>query len=355
MRVLLDCRMATWTGVGRYTVGIARALARREDIELVQLVMRGDQPPSPDADAVYASKPVLSLAGPREFGRIVRGVAPDITHSAQYPVPSPAAHPLVVTLHDLIPLAIPDSMPSALRREIYRRLNLRAVGRADHIITDSSATALDVVRYLGAPSDKVTSIPLAADDFARGPIAPDLPLGITAPYILCVSNAKPHKDVASLLAAFSSFAEEHPHHRLVLVGVADPAFVTARVSSAHLRGSITLTGRVTDDQLRALYSSCEMFVFPSRYEGFGLPPLEAMHLGAPVITSSATSLPEVVGEAAYLFEPGDVAALAKAMTALADDPLERQRLSDAGRARAATFSWDATAARTVDVYRKALR
>lgn len=353
MRVLLDCRMADWTGVGRYTVSIARALARRDDIELTQIVMAGAEPPAPGARVVTAARSVLSIAGAREFARIVHDVSPDITHAAQYPVPLPARRPLVVMLHDLIPIRITGSMPSAARRAVYVALNRRAVRHADRIVVNSEATKADIVYLLGAPPSKIRPIPLAADDFAQGPIGV-LPAVVESPYILCVSNTKPHKDVATLIAAFKAFAADHPDHRLVLVGVTDMAFIVAHAHDPALRSRIVGLGRLDDPTLRALYEGCDAFAFPSRYEGFGLPPLEAMHFGAPVVCSTAASLPEVAGDAALLFEPGDAQALAAHLARIADDPVERARLSSASRARAAKFSWDRTAAATVAVYREVL-
>ncbi|MHB9002815.1 MAG: glycosyltransferase family 4 protein [Coriobacteriia bacterium] len=353
IRVLLDCRMADWTGVGRYTVSIARALARRDDVELTQIVMAGAVPPAPEAAAVTATRDVLSIAGAREFARIVHDVAPDVTHAAQYPIPAPARHPLVVMLHDLIPIRITGSMPSAARRAIYVAVNRRAVRHADRVLVNSEATKADIVYLLGAPPAKITPILLAADDFADGPIG-TLPAGVESPYILCVSNTKSHKDVATLIAAFKTFAVDHPDHELVLVGVTDPAYLVAHAPDPIVRSRIVSLGRLDDPTLRALYQGCDSFAFPSRYEGFGLPPLEAMHFGAPVVCSSAASLPEVVGGAALLFEPGDSQALAAHLARIADDAIERARLSKASRARAAAFSWDRTAAATVAVYRDVL-
>jgi glycosyltransferase involved in cell wall biosynthesis len=353
IRVLLDCRMADWTGVGRYTVSIARALARRDDIELTQIVMAGGEPPAPEARVVMAASNILSIAGAREFARIVHDVAPDVTHAAQYPIPLPARHPLVVMLHDLIPIRISGSMPSAVKRSIYVALNRRAVRRADRIVVNSEATKADIVHLLGAPPAKITPIPLAADDFADGRIGV-VPARVESPYILCVSNTKSHKDVATLIAAFTTFAVDHADHSLVLVGVTDPAFIVAHANDSAIRARIVPLGRLDDPTLRALYAGCECFAFPSLYEGFGLPPLEAMHFGAPVVCSTAASLPEVTGEAALLFEPGDAATLAAHLTHIADDPAERARLSSASRARAMEFSWDRTAAETVAVYRDVL-
>jgi len=122
-----------------------------------------------------------------------------------------------------------------------------------------------------------------------------------------------------------------------------------------VRARVAFTGPVSDAELRALYVGASVFVFPSRHEGFGLPPLEAMSLGAPVVCADAASLPEVVGDAALLFAPGDAAALATALSRVLDDPALRERLSRAGRERAAQFTWERTAAGTVAAYREALR
>ncbi len=353
MRVLIDCRMQTWTGVGRYTVSLSTSLARHGGVELVQVVLQGEEPPVPDMPVIIATRPVLSLGGFREFGAIAKRAGAELTHCIQYPTPLPPVHPLVVTLHDAIPLVVPGAMPSRVQREVYRAMNQRAARIADRIIANSRHTASDLVQVLGADHTRIQVVSPAADDFASGPVG-ELPIGVSAPYLLSMGSTKPHKNLTTLLRAFAIFSPAHPGHRLVLVGADDPVFLMAHLPDPEVRARVHFTGQVDDPQLRALYAGCEMFAFPSRYEGFGLPPLEAMHFGAPVVCSNAASLPEVVGDAALMFSPDDELTLASHLARLAENDAERQRLSDAGKVRSSVFSTERAARETVALYREVL-
>ena len=359
MRVLLDCRMATWSGVGRYATGLTRALAARGDLELVQVCEPGPEPPVPagaGVEVVRASgHPFMPAAGV-ELGRIVRAAHPDIVHCLHVPTPIPAPHPLVVTIHDLTPLRVPGVMPSKLRRAAYRAWNRRVSRVADAVIADSSFTAADFSREF--PRIPVTPrvVPLGVDDFANGPVADVASLGALAPepYVFSMGNTKPHKDLPTLLRAFASVASSHPGLRLLLVGRDHPGYAASVLGDGPAVRRIAFTGEIDDPVLRALYARASVFAFPSRYEGFGLPPLEAMAFGAPVVCSDAASLPEVVGEAALVFRAGDADALASAMRVALDDDAERVRLIEAGMRRAAGFAWSVTAETMVEVYRSLL-
>ncbi|MCE5204283.1 MAG: glycosyltransferase family 4 protein [Actinomycetia bacterium] len=353
MRVLLDCRMSSWSGVGRYTRSLARALARRSDIDLVQLVRRGDEPPA-DAPTLRATGSPLSPWGASSFGAAVAAVRPHVTHCAHFPTPFPVDYPLVVTLHDVSPLMVPGVMPNALKRGVYRSMTKRAVRFADRIITPSEHTAADIARLFPASTGKTTVVPLAADDFASGPVG-TLPGWLAGtPYVFSMGNTKPHKDIPTLLRAFASIASEHPSVMLVLAGVDPGGYVRSVLGDTDVAHRVRFTGALDDSTLRALYVNASAFVFPSAYEGFGLPPLEAMALGTPVVCSDAASLPEVVGCAALSFAAGDIQALADALRLILTDGSVRDRLAGAGRGRAALFSWDRTAELTVSVYEQAV-
>ncbi len=196
--------------------------------------------------------------------------------------------------------------------------------------------------------------PLAADDFSAGPMG-ELPVQLRgARYVLSMGNTKTHKDLPALLRAFVRVAETHPDILLVLVGEESPGFVARVLGDSDVAARVRFTGPADDAALRALYAHAEMFAFPSRYEGFGLPPLEAMSFSTPVVTTTAASLPEVVGDAALRVAPGDEEALADAIVRIAGDAALRERLGQAGVRRAASFSWDRTAERTARVYAEVL-
>jgi glycosyltransferase involved in cell wall biosynthesis len=356
MRVLLDCRMATWTGIGRYSTGLARALARVEGVEIVQVVEAGQTPPVPDAESLPVRVHAFYPTGGLELGRIVAAARPDITHCLHVPTPIPARHPLAVTIHDLTPLVVPEVMPSALRRVAYRWWNARAASVADRLLANSQATAADIRRFFPKADGRVTVVPHAADDFALvepGTLPPGL-AGDGSPYLLSMGNTKPHKDLPTLLRAFALLHPKHPELRLLLVGRDAPGFVASVLGDSPAATRVAFTGRVDDPTLRALYAGAAAFAFPSRYEGFGLPPLEAMIAGTPVVCSDAASLPEVVGDAALLFAAGDAEAAARQLERVLSDDTLRRSLVAAGAERARLFTWERTAAATLAAYRELL-
>ncbi|MBN1193670.1 MAG: glycosyltransferase family 4 protein [Coriobacteriia bacterium] len=351
MRVLVDCRMSTWSGIGRYCQGLVRALVRTPGIGVIQMVAAGTQAPSGSAEVVEASSHPFSAGGSFEFGRIVRDVAPDITHALHFPTPRPVSHPLVVTIQDLTPLVVPGVMASAARRIVYRRSVGRAVRVADRIITPSAHTAQDVARLLPRAEGRITTVLLAADDFTSGPVG-ELPEWLEGKrFILSMGNTKPHKDLPTLLQAFAALEDESLV--LVLSGVDQEGYASSVLGQDRAASRVRFTGPISDDMLRALYSNAELLAFPSLYEGFGLPPLEAMSFGTPVVVSAAASLPEVVGDAALTFAPGDRDALADAMGQVLSDAGMASELSRRGKARAGELTWSRTAGLTAAVYREA--
>lgn len=352
MKALIDCRMSTWSGIGRYCVGLTRALAQLPDLEIVQLTARGSEPPVPGAPSVVASAHPFSMRGALEFGRIARRVSPDLTHALHFPTPLPAVHPLVVTMQDLTPLAVEGVMPSPLRRLVYKGWTTRAVNVADRVIAPSQFSARDVVRFFPHAEGKTRVVLLAADDFTAG-LTGDLPAWLQGKrFVLSMGNTKPHKDLVTLLRAFASLAD--PELLLVLAGIDPGGYVASVLDDDPAATRVRFTGAIDDDTLRALYANAAALAFPSRYEGFGLPPLEAMAFGTPVVTSSAASLPEVVGDAALVVSPGDVGALGDALARVLADASLAGRLSEAGRARAAAFTWQHTAEATLGIYREVL-
>jgi glycosyltransferase involved in cell wall biosynthesis len=358
MRVLLDCRMADWSGVGRYTTGLARALGARADVDLVELRGPGTETVPERAEVIMGGRHPFGPRGGLELARVVRHAGVDVVHCPHFPTPIPARGPLVVTLHDLIPLIFPGVMPSALKRAAYYRWNRRAARVAGRLIVPSASTTADVERLLPGSRGRIRVVPEAADDFSHGPVGPlgeKLARLALPPYLLSMGNTRRHKDLPTLLRAFAELAAGRAL-RLLLVGPEPPGYLDRQMQGMppQVRARVSFTGPIGDDALRALYAWAIAFVFPSQYEGFGLPVLEAMAFGIPVVCADAASLPEVADEAARYFPPGDAPALAATLAAMVDDPSLREDLSGRGLKRAADFTWEKTAAATVAVYQEAI-
>ena len=282
----------------------------------------------------------------------------DILH-APTPAGLPPAGPRqrsVVTVHDVAFLLRPDLFP---RRWLwtYRAGLARAVRTADALIAVSRHTAEDVVRRAQADPAKVHVAPLAAAVPSTEP-AVDATLarfGIRTPYVLSVGTLEPRKNLIALVRAYRRLSARGFDHSLVLAGQwgwnSGPL---KQELSVQAPGSIVVTGRASSEEVDALYRGAAALVYPSLYEGFGLPVLEAMARGIPCIVSKTTSLPEVAGDAAIFVDPKNIEEMASAIERVAGDPDLRTDLSKRGLARAAEFSWDETARRTLDVYQSIL-
>ncbi|HET6351618.1 MAG TPA: glycosyltransferase family 1 protein [Coriobacteriia bacterium] len=358
VRIFLDCRMAYWSGVGRYTRDLVRALHELPDIEMTLACAPGDARVLDDNERVknveVAGSP-LSFGGMQALAEAVERARPDLVHCLHFPTPWKCEVPLVVTLQDLTPLAVPGVMGWP-KRVAYRWLNDRAVAKATRIITPSDATARDVLHFFPRSQGKIVAIADAADDFSVGPVG-QIPAGIPVhgkSYIFSMGNTKAHKDLPTLLDAFQRLAPNRAGLHLVLAGEEPKGYLDARLSGEPRRRA-HFTGPINDDQLRALYAGATIFAFPSLYEGFGLPPLEAMAMGTPVVAADAASVPEVVGDAAVLVPPQDARALLAALAKLLDSEDRRKELAAAGLARARQFTWAHTAKLTAEVYAEVLR
>ncbi|MEA2299274.1 MAG: hypothetical protein QOF77_2210 [Solirubrobacteraceae bacterium] len=253
--------------------------------------------------------------------------------------------PGVVTIHDLAFETHPADFAGRTRLK-YRRLAPLAARSADRVICVSSHTASDVIERYGVSPERVRVIGLAPS-LARGDAATR-----PGPYLLGVGDLRAKKDYATLVAAWRRLRGEGLPHRLILAGV--DGGEGRRLLEAAAGAPLELTGYITDAELDGLMRGADLFVHPSRHEGFGLVLLEAMARGTAVVCARASALPETAGDAAAYFEPGDASELAEVIAALLADDARRSRLIARGRERVAACSWEATARATADVYRELL-
>lgn len=287
----------------------------------------------------------------------------DLLH-VQYTAPPVAPCPFVATVHDLSF----EHLPETFKRRSWMQLRLtvrRTVRRAAHVIAPSEFTRRDLIETYKLDPARVSAIPLAASpSFAPVVDASEIErvrrvYGLEGEYILAVGSIQPRKNLARLIRAYSGLRRERGRSnlpKLVLVGKQAWLYgeTLKAIEDEGVGQSVHLTGYVFESDLSALYSGALCFVYPSYFEGFGLPPLEAMRCGAPVLTGNQTSLPEVVGDAGLLVDPFDIDAIARALARLIDDAALRAELSSRGLQRARAFDWRDTARMTLQVYRRVM-
>lgn len=355
-------------GIGRYTRQLLAALAEVDDDTRYRLfycaggLMGGELPLLNQRFAVRPlplSDRVVNLVWQRAFLPLpVQAFIGnfDLFHSPDFTLPPVWRRPTVLTIHDLAFIVKPECAYPTLRTYLSEVVP-RSAGRATRIIAVSKQTRCDLIERLGISAERITVVPEAAgtefqpaeDSQVAGDVVRKL--GIDGPYILSVGTLEPRKNYVRLLEAYAILRGAGVPHRLVIAGARgwlfDPIF--NRLDQLGLRDHVTFL-RPDEPGLLALYRSASVCVFPTLYEGFGIPPLEALACGAPVACSSAASLPEVVGDAALLFDPESVEEMAHCVRHLLEDTQLVPMLRERGLKQAARFSWRRTAMETLDVY-----
>jgi glycosyltransferase involved in cell wall biosynthesis len=363
------------TGIGHYTFELAAALARVAPESGFELVYPSTFSPINIAEQDEA----LSLPANLELTRVrvgplgrhwwtmglpryVRSSGIDLFHGTNYDVPPWRQCATVLTVHDLSLLIHPETHEKRRVSRFRRRLPLMTRA-ANAVIVPTESVRREVCEHLGLSGEKVFAVPEAArscftpmefeatEDVRRR-------LGIGDDFLLTVGTIEPRKNITTLVSAFEECARARPLSTLQLVIAGNRGWLSGplleAVEKSPLRKRIILTEYLNDEELRALYSSCRAFVYPSIYEGFGLPPLEAMACGAPVITSRIPALAETTGDAALLFDHTSANDLAQKILVLVGDEKAREKLSNAGLQRVSEYSWERTAQLTLAVYTKAL-
>jgi glycosyltransferase involved in cell wall biosynthesis len=370
MRIAIDARGVNWyrgTGIGTYTENILRQLIDIDRENYYHIYWSGDDYGNFNTDN---SKIVMTSRKHHRFFQqnyIPNNLAKekiDIYHVPQNGVGLCDAIPCkkVITIHDLIPYIMPETVGRGYLLKFLREVP-SVLECCDGIITVSEWSKKDILKFFPIDENKIHVTPLAADlkykpldkDYCRYVLQKNF--SIKKPYILYVGGFSPRKNVRSLIMAFARVCRElDKDYNLVILGsLKDEGNVLKELADKlNMSSRIHFTGFVAEEYLPLLYNSCEVFVYPSLYEGFGLPPLEAMSCGAPVITSNVSSIPEVVEDAGILIDPYDTSNLIEALgNVLSNGPL-REELSTKGLEKSRQFSWAKTAEKTLESYKKIL-
>ena len=356
-------------GVSRYTRAIVERLAVNTDLEFVLYVNNSVRDtPFPILGDMQIRRPILPTS--RTAVRVVweQTAMPwwafrdelDVTHSFLNVSPLLGSGGQVLTIHDLSYLEEPAAHP--FHRRLYLNIMSRlSAQKVNIILADSWATRRDIVKYFNVDPAKIRVVYAAADSDMR-PVsrksAEDFrgKKGLPKDYVLYLGTLEPRKNVDVLVRAFSELRRSGYSGELVLAGGKGWGYaaIEAAIEEEGLAGVVHFAGYIPRDEQHLWYNCAQFFVYPSAYEGFGLPVLEAMACGTPVITTTSSSLPEVAGDAGLLVTPGDYHQLASVMIDLTKSSGQRQFLHDAGLVRASHFSWDVTAHKCLEAYRAAL-
>jgi glycosyltransferase involved in cell wall biosynthesis len=357
-------------GIGRYVRELVAALANQDSVTQYRLFVAGAQalPAAPGANFSWSPTAITprwwariwhraQIPLPVEFftGRI------DLFHATDFTLP-PTLCRTILTVHDLSFVRVPETASPTLKRYLDTVVP-RSVKRADHILADSQATKDDLIALYGTPSDKVTVLLSGVEarfrriddlnSLERVRVRYALP---QRPYILSVGTVQPRKNYVRLVEALGVLRGQGLDVALVIVGaagwLANPIYET--INRLRLSEFVHFTGFADDSDLPALYTGAACVALPSLYEGFGLPVLEAMACGAPVLTSNISSLPEVAGDAALLIDPHETQAIAEGLMRLITDSALRDQLIARGYLQAARFTWDRSALELQAIYRRLL-
>ncbi len=374
MRIGIDIRFIYdhFPGIGRYLYNLVAAMVHAPHPHHLLLLHNPALPNAhydiaalhqPRADLVPTSLRPFSLLEQIELPRLARHLKLDLLHSPYYVKPYAGLPcPSVVTIYDLIGRRYPEVL-SRRSRYLYRTMMGLAVASSQRIITISASARDDLRHYYRLPPARLAVVPAAADaHFRPQPPATVAAMrqkyGLPPRYVLYLGSNKPHKNLPRLVRAWERVIAEQPttDALLVLAGHEDPRYPAARemVAARGLAQRVRFLPDVADADLPALYSGAEVFIFPSFYEGFGLPPLEAMACGAPVLCAYASSLPEVVGDAALTFDPYSFIEMAEQLQRVLHHASLRQQLRERGLQQVQRFSWQRSAQATLAVYDEVL-
>jgi glycosyltransferase involved in cell wall biosynthesis len=373
VKIAIDIRRMSEFGVGTYIRNIVRSLGRLDHETEYFLI----GPPAKVQEigqlpANFQSIPLLypehSLKGYREFRSAVQKLRCDLVHVPNlFSVPRALPCPYVMTVHDMLEHLSQARERSGFWRSLYFQLTKRVLGGAARIFAVSNFTRNEIEKLFEIPLNHIEVVYNAIDErFLHGhATAADRELiaqryQVSYPFLLYAGRISPHKNVVRMIEAFSALKTElekdqlYPDLKLIIIGddLSGNPDLRRTVVRSGVQNDVRFLGFVPIDVLRIFYDAAKVFVFPSLYEGFGLPPLEAMAHGTPVVTSNVSSLPEVVGNAAVLVNPENVFEIMRALHRVLTDSALREKMKERGSQQATRFSWDISVHRILDVYRE---
>ncbi len=361
MRIAVDARivLAEPTGMGRVVHNVLSELVKQDQANDYSILCRSDVfadfGDSSNFKRVIADVPQYSHRVFTQLPRMIGRERPDVVYFPYFFHPVKVSAPYVVGVWDAAFSRFPELL-SLKKRAVYETMMRLSMGLAARVITDSESAKREIIKYFGIRESKIEVIHLGVET-RFCPADPAvvqrfrLAHGLPEKFILYVGNHKPHKNLPMLVQAFALARNRAPHSLVFLDGPgADCSLTKAAVDAAGVADRTVFVNSVSDADLPLLYNAADLFLFPSLYEGFGLPPLEAMACGTPVITSNACSLPEVVGDAGIMVDPGDVAMLAEQIEAVLNDQTKIKDMSAKGIEQAKHFTWEETAKRTLKVF-----
>ena len=366
MRVAIDARKLHDFGIGTYTRNLLRHLARIDrDTEYVLLCHQPDlgigAQLGTNFRTVLEPSPNYSIREQIHLPWLLHRERPDVFHAPHYVMPPAVSCRSLVTIHDCIHLAFPQYLPSRAAYVYARASMWSAAHRSRRILTVSEASKRDIIRFLNVPPEKIVVVYNAIDERFRVTPSEEAIARVRERYqldhrfVLYVGNIKPHKNLVRLIEAFDRLRKcGFDELTLLIIGdeISKLPSLRRAVHSHKLHKHVRFLGHLPDDTLAILYRLAAVFVFPSLSEGFGLPPIEAMACGAPVVTSNVSSLPEVTGGAAVLVDPYDIESIADGIARVLSDPVLREELRVKGIARALEFSWERSVSRTREIYQE---
>jgi glycosyltransferase involved in cell wall biosynthesis len=371
VKIAIDIRRMSEFGVGTYIRNVARTLGRLDRDNKYLLIgspakMREIGPLPPNFHSVPLLAPERSLQGYREFRTALQRLDCDLVHIPNlFSIPRALPCPYVMTVHDMLEHMSRAREQAGFWRSLHFQLTRRVLRGAARIFAVSQFTKSEIEKLFGIPSDRIEVVYNAIDErFLHGhATAADRELiikryQVTYPFLLYAGRISAHKNVVRMIEAFSSLKAEldkedlYPDLKLIIIGddLSGNPDLRRTVIRSGVQNDVRFLGFVPIEVLRIFYDLAKIFVFPSLYEGFGLPPLEAMAHGTPVVTSNVSSLPEVVGKAAVLVNPENIFEIRRALyRVLTDQPL-RDRMKERGYEQAKKFSWDKSVRRILEVY-----